>query len=106
LAELFQGNTYPFSAVYTNPSTSAGKKFILLLACSILKVYNGVSDGEYRAVTAVIARKAIITAVAVSATLCILFIIFTSFEFEFSFDHPVQPSLLKSLLVVTITYGF
>jgi hypothetical protein len=67
------------------PILSVGRKFISLLACSILKVYNGVLDGEDRAVTAVIAQNAITKlAATISVHFCFLSMLPPPLHFVYS----------------------
>jgi hypothetical protein len=69
--------------MYKNVFFSVGKKLISLLACSILKVYNGVDDVWLLAVTAVTAQNPTAPQITKISINCFLFIFTTSFEFAF-----------------------
>jgi hypothetical protein len=75
-----KASSYPFSAVYMNSFTAVGKKFILLLSCSIRRVYNGVQVVCELAVTAAATKNSAAIPIAV-ANMCPLFMSFTSCHF-------------------------
>jgi small neutral amino acid transporter SnatA (MarC family) len=64
-----------------------GKKFISLLASSILKVYKGVAGDEGLAAALVTTKRAITTHTIATMAVCFLFMIFTSFRFSHHFSR-------------------
>jgi hypothetical protein len=79
---IAQVNVYPDSAVYINPLVLVGKKFILLLACSILNVYKGVLNICGLAATHAAAKSIIATP---AATTDIFFVLSISLSPLFDF---------------------
>lgn len=93
-AEISQFTADPFSVVYVNAFLSVGKKLSSLLACSILKVYNGVLDERGVAAAQATAKNARAMLTAAITVICFLS----------RFSLPLHFFILYVLLLSIVSY--